>query len=126
MRSVKQSYVVLRTTLSVFLLLTLSTGPVMAAQDAVVKESAIDDAARTAILAGRGLSRIIDSSEKGLPVLMSKMSVYVPTPAEMKQFRDLSIPAATAFLEKEYGREGKVWIDKFLSAIAAAERELGY
>ncbi len=36
MRSVKQSYVVLRTTLSVFLLLTLSTGPVMAAQDAVV------------------------------------------------------------------------------------------
>jgi TRAP-type C4-dicarboxylate transport system substrate-binding protein len=86
----------------------------------------IDDAARIAILAGRGLSRIIDSSEKGLPVLLSKMKVYVPTAAEMKQFKDLSIPAASAFLEKEYGREGKVWIDKFLSAIAAAERELGY
>ena len=86
----------------------------------------IDDAARTAILAGRGLSRIIDSSEKGLPVLMSKMKVYVPTSAEMQQFKDLSIPAATAFLEKEYGREGKVWIDKFLKAIADAERELGY
>ncbi|MDA3938672.1 MAG: DctP family TRAP transporter solute-binding subunit [Spirochaetia bacterium] len=86
----------------------------------------IDDAARTAILAGRGLSRIIDSSEKGLPVLMAKMKVYVPTPAEMKQFRDLSVPAASAFLEKEYGKEGKVWIDKFLSAIADAERELGY
>jgi tripartite ATP-independent transporter DctP family solute receptor len=33
----------------------------------------VDDAARTAILAGRGLSRIIDSTDKGLPVLMSKM-----------------------------------------------------
>jgi hypothetical protein len=57
---------------------------------------------------------------------MAKMKVYVPTPAEMKQFRDLSVPAASAFLEKEYGKEGKVWIDKFLSAIADAERELGY
>ncbi|MCK5672992.1 MAG: hypothetical protein KAH95_06435, partial [Spirochaetales bacterium] len=86
----------------------------------------IDDAAKTAILAGRGLSRIIDSTEKGLPVLMSKMKVYVPTPAEMKQFRDLSIPAASAFLEDKHGREGKVWIDKFLSAIEVAESELGY
>lgn len=36
MQSVKQSYVVLWTTLSVFMLLTLVTSPVMAAQDAVV------------------------------------------------------------------------------------------
>ncbi len=86
----------------------------------------IDDAARTAILAGRGLSRIIDSSEKGLPVLMSKMQVYVPNAAEMQQFKDLSIPAASAFLENKYGKNGKVWVDKFLKAIADAERKLGY
>lgn len=86
----------------------------------------IDDAAKTAILAGRGLSRIIDSSEKGLPVLLSKMSVYVPSAAEMKQFRDLSIPAASKFLEEKYGNEGKMWINKFLTAIEDAERELGY
>ena len=85
----------------------------------------IDDAARIAILAGRGLSRIIDSTDKGLPVLMSKMKVYVPTPAEMKQFKDATIPAATKFLEEKYGKEGKMWVDRFLKAIAKAERELG-
>ncbi len=85
----------------------------------------IDDAARIAILAGRGLSRIIDSTDKGLPVLMSKMKVYVPTPAEMKQFKDATIPAATKFLQEKYGKEGKLWVDKFLKAIADAERELG-
>ncbi len=85
----------------------------------------IDDAARIAILAGRGLSRIIDSTDKGLPVLMSKMKVYVPTPAEMKQFKDATIPAATKFLEEKYGKEGKAWVDKFLKAIAEAEKELG-
>ena len=39
----------------------------------------VDDAARTAIIAGRGLSRIIDSTDKGLPALAEKMQVYVPT-----------------------------------------------
>lgn len=84
----------------------------------------IDDAARTAILANRGLSRIIDSSDKGLPVLQKNMNVYVPTAIEMKKFKDSTIPAATKFLEKKYGKEGKKWIDKFLRAIEAAERKL--
>jgi len=85
----------------------------------------IDDASRTAVLAGRGLSRIIDSSDKGLPVLQENMDVYVPTASEMRQFRNQSIPAATEFLEDKYGREGKMWIEKFLDAIEDAERKLG-
>ncbi len=89
------------------------------------QKAVVDDAARIAILAGRGLSRIIDSTDKGLPVLMAKMKVYVPSPAEMQQFKDATIPAATRFLEKKYGKEGKMWVDKFLKAIADAERELG-
>ena len=86
----------------------------------------IDDASRTAILAGRGVSRVIDSSDKGLPVLLEKMNVYVPTAAEMKQFRDLAIPAARAFLEKSYKNQGKYWVDRFLAAVEAAEKKLGY
>jgi len=86
----------------------------------------VDDAARTAILAGRGLSRIIDASEKGLPALQKDMKVYVPTPAEMREFKEASIPAARAFMRKKYGREGEQWVDKFLEAIEEAERELGY
>ena len=86
----------------------------------------IDDAARTAILAGRGVSRVIDASDKGLPVLLDKMNVYVPTAAEMKQFRDLAMPAARAFLERSYKNQGKYWVDRFVSAVEAAEKKLGY
>ena len=90
-----------------------------------IHKKIVDDAARTAVLAGRGLSRIIDSTDKGLPVLMSKMKVYVPSAQEMQQFKDATIPAATKFLEEKYGDEGKAWISKFLKAISDAEKELG-
>jgi TRAP-type C4-dicarboxylate transport system substrate-binding protein len=88
-------------------------------------KAVIDDAARTAILAGRGLSRIIDASAKGLPSLQPKVKVYVPTAAEMKQFRDLAIPAAKEFMLAQYKKDGEAWVDKFFAAIEAAEKELG-
>ena len=92
----------------------------------VDQKKIIDDASRTAVLAGRGVSCVIDSSDKSLPVLLEKMNVYVPTVAEMKQFRDLAIPAARAFLEKSYKNQGKYWVDRFLAAVEAAEKKLGY
>ena len=89
-------------------------------------QNVIDDAARTAILAGRGLSRIIDGSDKGLPALAEKMQVYVPSKAEMKQFRDVAIPAAKEFMIAQYKKDGELWVDKFFAAIEKAEKELGY
>lgn len=89
-------------------------------------KAVVDDAARTAIVAGRGLSRIIDSTDKGLPALAEKMQVYVPSKAEMKQFRDATIPAAREFMLAQYKEEGKFWVDKFFEAIEKAEKELGY
>jgi tripartite ATP-independent transporter DctP family solute receptor len=85
----------------------------------------VDDASRTAILAGRGLSRIIDASDKGLPTLAARMEVYVPNTAEMKQFRDVTMPAAKAFMTDKYKAEGTQWVDRFYAAIDAAEKELG-
>ena len=89
-------------------------------------QNVIDDAARTAILAGRGLSRIIDGSDKGLPALAEKMQVYVPSKVEMKQFRDVAIPAAKEFMIAQYKKDGELWVDKFFAAIEKAEKELGY
>lgn len=88
-------------------------------------QSVVDDAARTAIVAGRGLSRIIDSTDKGLPALAEKMQVYVPNKTEMKQFRDATVPAAREFMTNQYKDEGKAWVDKFFDAIEKAEKELG-
>jgi len=89
-------------------------------------QNVVDDAARTAILAGRGLSRIIDGSDKGLPALAERMQVYVPSKAEMKQFRDVAIPAAKEFMIAQYKKDGELWVDKFFAAIDKAEKELGY
>ncbi|MCX7774915.1 MAG: DctP family TRAP transporter solute-binding subunit [Rectinemataceae bacterium] len=89
-------------------------------------QNVIDDAARTAIVAGRGLSRIIDATDKGLPTLAEKMQVYVPTKAELKQFRDAAVPAALEFMTTQYKDEGKKWVEMFFSAIEKAEKELGY
>jgi tripartite ATP-independent transporter DctP family solute receptor len=85
----------------------------------------VDDAARTAILAGRGLSRIIDASDKGLPALQGRMEVYVPNATEMRQFREATMPAARAFMTDRYKAEGTAWVDRFFAAIEKAERELG-
>ncbi len=83
----------------------------------------VENAAREAILAGRGLSRIIDSTEKGLPVLQQRMEIYTPTAAEMRAFRDATIPAARTFISRTYGREGEEWMNRFTRAIEAAERK---
>ncbi len=87
-------------------------------------QGVVSDAARTAILAGRGLSRIIDASDKGLPTLAAKMEVYVPNASEMKQFRDATMPAAKKFMSDKYKKDGEMWVDKFYDAIETAEKEL--
>jgi len=86
----------------------------------------VDDAAKIAILAGRGLSRIIDSTERGLPMVSMKMQVYVPSKTAIKQFQDITVPAAKKFLLTQYKEEGRIWMDKFFAAIDKAEKELGY
>ena len=82
------------------------------------------DAAKTALMAGRGLNRIIESSDKGLPVIAKKMEVYTPTPEELSQFRRLAIEGARKIISDKLGEEGKAWTDKFLKAIEEAENKL--
>ncbi len=82
------------------------------------------DAAKTAILAGRGLNRIIESSDKGLPVIAKKMEIYTPTAEELSQFRKLAIAGAQKIIAEKLGEEGKKWTEKFLSAIDAAEKKM--
>jgi tripartite ATP-independent transporter DctP family solute receptor len=82
------------------------------------------DAAKTAIMAGRGLNRIIESSDKGLPVIAKKMEVYTPTAEELSQFRKLAVAGAQKIISEKLGNEGKAWTDKFLKAIEASEKKV--
>ena len=82
------------------------------------------DAAKTAIIAGRGLNRIIESSDKGLPVIAKKTEIYTPTSDELAQFKKLAIDGAQKIVAEKLGDEGKAWADKFLKATAEAEKKM--
>jgi TRAP-type C4-dicarboxylate transport system substrate-binding protein len=85
---------------------------------------AVKGAAQAAVIAGRGIDRLIVATEKGLPALAGKAEVYTPTAAELQQFKDLAIPAATKFFEEKLGAEGMAWIEKYLAAIAVVEKSM--
>ncbi len=82
------------------------------------------DSAKTALIAGRGLNRIIESTEKGLPVIAKKMQVYTPNADELAQFKKLAIAGAKKLISEKLGDEGRMWVDKFLAAIEEAEKNI--
>lgn len=79
-------------------------------------------AARSAIIACRGINRIIEASDRGLPALAQKMQIYSPTKEEIAKFRSLAQPAVKAQISKSYGQEGEALLAQFLSAIDKASK----
>jgi TRAP-type transport system periplasmic protein len=88
----------------------------------VQEKEVVKAAARSAIVAGRGINRIIEASDRGLPALALKMQVYTPTKAEVAKFRDLAQPAVKAQIAKSYGKEGEALMSDFLAAIDKAAK----
>jgi TRAP-type C4-dicarboxylate transport system substrate-binding protein len=68
------------------------------------EKTAVQGAADVAVIAGRGIDRLVTATEKGLPTLAKSMEVYTPTAEEMQTFRDVAIPAAKAFLRKLWAK----------------------
>lgn len=87
------------------------------------EQAAVQGAADAAVIAGRGIDRLITATEKGLPTLAAKMEVYTPTAEEIEKFRELAIPAAKKFFEKTLGEEGMAWIEKYLAAIEEIKKK---
>lgn len=79
-------------------------------------------AAKSAIVAGRGIARIIEASDKGLPALAKKMEVYALTPAEKAKFREAAVPAVKAYIKEALGADGEQMMNDFLKAIDDAEK----
>lgn len=79
-------------------------------------------AAESAIVACRGINRIIEASDRGLPALAQKMQIYAPTPAELAKFRALAQPAVKAQIAKSFGKDGEAMLAEFLAAIDKAAR----
>lgn len=78
----------------------------------------VDTAAKVAVDAGRGISRIIEASaEKGLPKLGERMEINAIPPAELAKFAAASQPAVRAVIEEQLGAEGVEMLDAMLANI---------
>ncbi len=78
----------------------------------------VDQAAETAVEAGRGISRIIEAStEKGIPKLAKKMKVNTVSAAEIKKFAASSQPAVRKIIEENLGAEGTAMLNAMLADI---------
>ena len=86
------------------------------------EKDVVKAAARSAIVACRGINRIIEASDRGLPALAAKMQVYTPTAAEIAKFRELAQPAVKAQIAKSYGAEGEALMKEFQAAIDKAAK----
>lgn len=82
----------------------------------------IDYAARAAVDSGRGISRMIEASDRGLPQLAKKMTVNSVSAAELKRFADASQPAVKQLIADKFGAEGTEMLNAMLAAIAAASK----
>ena len=82
----------------------------------------IDYAARAAVDSGRGISRMIEASDRGLPQLAKKMTVNSVSAAELKKFADASQPAVKQLIADKFGAEGTGMLNAMLAAIAAASK----
>jgi tripartite ATP-independent transporter DctP family solute receptor len=74
-------------------------------------------AAKSAIVAGRGMGRAIEASDRGLKELSKTMKVNTLTAAEKAEFKRVATPAVKKLILEKFGDEGKDMLDAFLKAV---------
>ncbi len=84
------------------------------------ERSVIDWAAVAAVDAGRGVSRVIEASDKGLPRLAKKMKVNALPAVELQKFADASQPAVQKLIADKFGAEGMGMLESMQGAIKKA------
>lgn len=77
-------------------------------------------ASESCVVASRGISRIIEASDRGLPALKDKMEVVALTQEARDQFKGLAQPAVIEHLESTLGEDGKALLEVFQTSVADA------
>jgi tripartite ATP-independent transporter DctP family solute receptor len=84
------------------------------------ERNVVDWAARAATDAGRGISRIIEASDQGLPKLAEGMEVNALSAEERERFAEAAQPAVRDIIADRLGDEGVEMLDAMLAAIEAS------
>ncbi|PLY02655.1 MAG: C4-dicarboxylate ABC transporter substrate-binding protein [Desulfuromonas sp.] len=73
-------------------------------------------AAKSAIVAGRGMGRVIEASDRGLAELSKNMEVNTLTAAEKAEFKRVAVPAVKQLIVEKFGPEGEEMMNAFIEA----------
>jgi tripartite ATP-independent transporter DctP family solute receptor len=86
------------------------------------EKSVIAGAVKSGIVAGRGVSRAIEASDRGLAGLSKDMKVNALTPEQVVKFRDATMPEVKKIIVEKHGAEGEAMMKAFLDAVDAAAK----
>ena len=77
-------------------------------------------AAESCVAASRGLSRIIEASDRGLAGLMSKIKVNALSAADREAFKTATQPAVLTHIRESLGEKGVALMNQFSAAVRKA------
>lgn len=80
----------------------------------------VNYAAESCVTASRGLSRIIEASDRGLAGLMDKIEVTALSAEAREEFKAAAQPAVLKHVEEELGEEGVALLNQFKDAVEGA------
>ncbi|WP_051340519.1 DctP family TRAP transporter solute-binding subunit [Azospirillum halopraeferens] len=86
------------------------------------QRAVVDYAAAAAVDAGRGISRIIEASERGLPKLAKKMEVNALSASERAAFAEATQPAVRKLIVDKFGAEGEAMLNALMTEIETASK----
>lgn len=81
------------------------------------EKDVVSYAAKSAIVAGRGMGRVIEASDRGLAELSKTMEVNTLTAAEKEEFKKVATPAVEKLILEKFGAEGQGMFNSFLDAV---------
>jgi len=81
------------------------------------EKEVVSYAAKSAIVAGRGMGRVIEASDRGLNELSKNMEVNTLTPAEKEEFKKAAVPEVKKLIVEKFGAEGEEMLGAFLEAV---------
>lgn len=90
------------------------------------QQKIVTDAALVAKVSSRGITRIVASTDKGIPFLAKRMEIYQPSVKEKETFAAVTIPAIRSFIKENLGEVGVALQNDFLKAIEDSRKKLGY
>jgi tripartite ATP-independent transporter DctP family solute receptor len=81
-------------------------------------------AAKSGVVASRGIARAIEASDRGLPKLQEKMEVHALSPEDKEAFKQAAQPAVIELIKSAYGEKGEELLNLFLEEVEKAGKQV--